>query len=122
SHPGGRAERPQKGRFREFYQCDIDAIGTTSILVEVELVAAVSDVLVRLGFNDVVVRLNHRELLTGLLKASGIPLAQQGDALVAIDKFDKLGRDGVHAELVARGIASEAASTCLRLFATDLTE
>jgi histidyl-tRNA synthetase len=56
------------------------------------------------------------------LKASGIPLAQQGDALVAIDKFDKIGRDGVHAELVARGIASEAANTCLRLFAADLTE
>ena len=120
--PVWRADRPQKGRFREFYQCDIDAIGTTSILVEVELLAAVSDVLVRLGFNDFVVRLNHRELLTGLLKASGIPLAQHGDALVAIDKFDKLGRDGVHAELVARGIESEAANTCLRLFAADLTE
>jgi histidyl-tRNA synthetase len=120
--PVWRADRPQKGRFREFYQCDIDAIGTTSILVEVELLAAVSDVLVRLGFNDFVVRLNHRELLTGLLKASGIPLAQQGDALVAIDKFDKIGRDGVHAELVARGIASEAANTSLRLFAADLTE
>src|SRR5262245_32499886 len=120
--PVWRADRPQKGRFREFYQCDIDAIGTTSILVEVELLSAVSDVLVRLGFNDFVVRLNHRELLTGLLKASGIPLAQQGEALVAIDKFDKIGRDGVHADLIARGIGSEVANTCLRLFAADLTE
>ena len=91
--PVWRADRPARGRFREFYQCDIDAIGTTSILVEVELLAAVSEVLERLGFDDFVIRLNHRELLTGLLEA--LPAFRSrlhGDALVAIDKLDKIGR------------------------------
>src|SRR5947208_7595945 len=66
--PVWRAERPAKGRFREFYQCDVDAIGTTSLLVEVEVLAAVSEVLDRLGFRDFTIRLNHRELLAALLR------------------------------------------------------
>src|SRR4051812_44556800 len=114
--PVWRADRPAKGRFREFYQCDIDAIGTTSTLVEVELLAAVSEVLERLGFQDFQLRLNHRELLTGLLTAAGVLAAQQGDALVAIDKLDKIGRDGVLAELAARGVTPEAAAASLDLF------
>jgi histidyl-tRNA synthetase len=119
--PVWRADRPQKGRFREFFQCDIDAIGTTSVLVEVELLAAVNDVLSRLGFDDFVIRLNHRELLTALLKASGIQPTLQAEALVAIDKLDKIGRDGVQLELVNRGVASSAATACLDLFAADPT-
>jgi histidyl-tRNA synthetase len=119
--PVWRADRPQKGRFREFFQCDIDAIGTTSVLVEVELLAAVNDVLSRLGFDDFMIRLNHRELLTALLKASGIPPTLQAEALVAIDKLDKIGRDGVQLELVSRGVASNAATACLDLFAADST-
>jgi histidyl-tRNA synthetase len=114
--PVWRADRPARGRFREFYQCDIDAIGTTSTLVEVELLAAVSEVLERLGFEDFQVRLNHRELLAGLLTAAGVLPAQHGDALVAIDKLDKIGRDGVLAELAARGVAAGAASASLDLF------
>jgi histidyl-tRNA synthetase len=114
--PVWRADRPAKGRFREFYQCDIDAIGTTSTLVEVELLAAVSEVLERLGFHDFQIRLNHRELLTGLLTAAGVATAQHGDALVAIDKLDKIGRDGVLAELAGRGIAAESAAASLDLF------
>src|SRR5437016_1424382 len=62
--PVWRADRPGRGRFREFYQCDIDAVGSTSLVVEAELVAAVSEVLVRLGFEDFIVRLNHRRALT----------------------------------------------------------
>jgi histidyl-tRNA synthetase len=117
--PVWRADRPARGRFREFFQCDIDAIGTTSNLVEVELLAAVSDVLERLGFVDFTIRLNHRELLTGLLKTSGVPAALQGDALVAIDKLDKIGAAGVHAELVARGVDPGAAGMCLELFKAE---
>src|SRR5207253_2875692 len=108
--PVWRADRPAKGRFREFYQCDIDVIGTTSLLVEVELLAAVSEVLERLGFDDFQVRLNHRELLAGLLTAAGVIPAQHGDALVAIDKLDKIGRNGVQAELVSRGVTAGAAA------------
>ena len=93
--PVWRADRPAKARFREFYQCDIDTVGTTSPMVEVEQLAAVSDVLERLGFQDFEIRLNHRELLSGLLKIAGVPLPLHGDALVAVDKLDKIGRDSI---------------------------
>src|SRR5258705_6727454 len=66
--PVWRADRPARGRFREFFQCDIDALGTTSVLVEVEILSAVSDVLLRLGFADFAIRLNHRTFLGALLK------------------------------------------------------
>jgi len=108
--PVWRADRPQKGRFREFYQCDVDVIGSKSLVVEAELCAAVSDVLERLGFGDFEIHLNHRQLLTALLSGAGVPPDQHGTALVAIDKLDKIGRDGVLAELQARGIDHEAAS------------
>src|SRR5215208_8436679 len=101
--PVWRADRPQKGRFREFYQCDVDAIGSTSPVIEVELCSAVSDVLSRLGFNDFVIRLNHRQVLAGLLVAAGVEPALHGTALVALDKLDKLGAGGVQSELVSRG-------------------
>jgi histidyl-tRNA synthetase len=117
--PVWRADRPAKGRFREFYQCDLDTVGTTSVLVEVEQIAAVSEILTRLGFDDFVVRLNHRQVLTGLLEAAGIPKAQHGEALVAIDKLDKIGREGVIRELEERGIAPDAAAKCVDSFAVE---
>src|SRR6202521_2880280 len=83
--PVWRADRPAKGRFREFYQCDIDAIGSTSPLVEGVQLAAVSEVLIELGFENFVIRLNHRKVLTALLEASGITVAQHNDALGALD-------------------------------------
>ena len=69
--PVWRADRPARGRFREFYQCDVDALGSTSPVVEAELCAAVAEALERLGFNDFVIRLNHRQLLTSMLTALG---------------------------------------------------
>src|SRR6187455_2953839 len=83
--PVWRADRPARGRFREFYQCDVDAIGSTSAVVEAEMIAAVSEVLQTLGFKDFVVQLNHRQLLTAMLNAAGIEAARHGDALVSID-------------------------------------
>ena len=114
--PVWRADRPAKGRFREFYQCDIDAIGSTSPLVEAELLAAVSDVMTELGFADVTMRLNHRTLLASLFAAAGVPDALQGEAVVAIDKLDKIGREGVQRELVARGVSPTAADRSLDVF------
>ena len=114
--PVWRADRPARGRFREFYQCDVDTIGSRSPVVEAEQIAAVSEVLHALGFTDFVVQVNHRRLLTAMLDAAGIPAAQQTDALVAIDKLDKVGRSGVAGELAARGIDAAAAETCLRAF------
>jgi histidyl-tRNA synthetase len=114
--PVWRADRPARGRFREFYQCDVDAIGSSSMLVEAELCAAVSDVLRELGFVDFVLRLNHRLLLRGMLDTSGVPEAQHEQALVAIDKFDKIGREGVAKELASRGIGPAATDRLLDLF------
>jgi len=107
--PVWRADRPARGRFREFYQCDVDALGSTSPVVDAEVCAAVSDALTGLGFADFTIRINHRQLLTSVLKHAGIPDELHGTALVAVDKLDKIGREGVASEMAARGI--EAAST-----------
>ncbi len=120
--PVWRADRPAKGRFREFYQCDIDAMGSTSPVVEAELMGAISEVLSRLGFNDFVIRLNHRQALSALLETAGVPEALQPDALTAIDKLDKIGADGVGAELLARGVSPAATKDCLDFFTGITTE
>src|SRR5262249_44759736 len=103
--PVWRADRPARGRFREFYQCDIDTVGTTSVLVEVEQIAAVCEVLQRLGFSDFSLRLNDRRVLAAFLEHFGIPVVQHGTVLVAVDKLDKVGIDGVRDELLSRGVA-----------------
>src|SRR6476646_3353749 len=108
--PVWRADRPAKGRFREFIQCDVDAIGSTSPMVEAEQLAAVTEVLTTLGFRDFTIQLNHRVLLTAMLEAANVPAGLHGEALVAIDKLDKIGRDGVRKELVGRGVTDESAS------------
>jgi histidyl-tRNA synthetase len=120
--PVWRADRPAKGRFREFFQCDIDSLGSTSPIVEAEQLSAVAEVLTRLGFDDFVIRLNHRQALTALLECAGVPDTLHGDALVAIDKLDKIGVEGVRAELQARGIDSGAALACLNFFAGTSSE
>ena len=94
----------------------MDAIGSTSPVVEAEMIAAVSEVLQTVGFKDFVVQLNHRELLTAMLDAAGVPAARHGDALIAIDKLDKIGHEKVAEDLVARGIDRGAADICLRAF------
>jgi histidyl-tRNA synthetase len=105
--PVWRADRPARGRFREFYQCDVDVLGSKSMVVEAEICAAVTDVLSQLKFNDFSLRLNHRSLLTSVLNAVGIPESKHTDALVAIDKLDKRGEEGVRLELQGRGIEAE---------------
>ena len=113
--PVWRADRPQKGRFREFYQCDVDATGSTAMTVEVELLAAGAEVLTRLGFADFAVRLNHRLLLTAVLDTAGVPPALHGSALISLDKTDKIGRDEVAADMVARGVPAGAAGTLVEM-------
>jgi histidyl-tRNA synthetase len=114
--PVWRADRPARGRFREFYQCDVDAIGSTSPVVEAEMIAAVSEVLQSLGFEDFVVQLNHRQLLAAMLDAAGVAPERHAEALIAIDKLDKIGRDGVSTDLSGRGIAHAAAERALDAF------
>src|SRR5205085_7977841 len=114
--PVWRADRPARGRFREFYQCDVDCIGTRSPVVEAELCAAASDALTSLGFTNFTIRLNHRQVLAGVLEAAGIAADKHGEALVAIDKLDKIGREGVAREFEARGIVAESGDALLGFF------
>ena len=111
--PVWRADRPAKGRFREFYQCDVDAIGSKSMTVEAELISAVSEVLDRLGFDDFVIRINHRDILYAILDAFDFEKEQHQDALVALDKLDKVGIEGVSRELDSRGIDEGSKSRLL---------
>ena len=114
--PVWRADRPARGRFREFYQCDVDAIGSTSPVIEAEMLGAVGEVLHKLGFRDFAIQLNHREVLTALLNGAGIDPALHSTALVAIDKLDKVGRDGVSDDMQSRGVSRESASRVLDAF------
>ncbi|HEY8205053.1 MAG TPA: histidine--tRNA ligase [Pyrinomonadaceae bacterium] len=114
--PVWRADRPARGRFREFYQCDVDVLGSRSMVVEAELIAAASDALVELGFNDFTIRLNHRQVLTGILDQAGIAREKHDDALIALDKMDKAGPEGVARDLQERGIVDESAVKLMRFF------
>lgn len=115
--PVWRADRPARGRFREFFQCDVDAIGSGSMVVEGELISAVSEILKKLGFDDFTIRLNDRRVLTDILDTAGVPEKLHTEALVAIDKLDKIGAEGVAAELSSRGISDEAATMLMQIFA-----
>ena len=115
--PVWRADRPARGRFREFYQCDLDAMGSISPVVEAEVLSAVCAILTTLGFADFTVRLNHRRVLTALLEAAGVSENLHADALVALDKLDKIGVDGVAREFAARGVAEAAGARALEIFA-----
>lgn len=106
--PVWRADRPQKGRYREFFQCDVDVVGSDSLLNELELVLIVDKVFERLGV-DVVIKINNRKLLTGLAEISGHP-DKIVDITVAIDKIDKIGLDAVKEELRERGLDDKAIS------------
>src|SRR5213083_806742 len=91
--PVWRADRPARGRFREFYQCDVDVLGSTSPVVEAELCAAAAEALESLGFVDFTIRINHRELLRSILNKAGFAEAQHGATLIVLDKLDKIGVD-----------------------------
>ncbi len=104
--PVWRADRPQKGRYREFYQCDADIVGSDSLLNEVELMQIMDMVFTRLGIR-VAIKINNRKILAGIAEVVG-EAEKMTDITVAIDKLDKIGLDGVKAELAADGISPEA--------------
>ncbi len=118
--PVWRADRPARGRFREFYQCDVDILGSRSMLVEAEICGAASEVLAKLGFNDFAIRINHRYALTGVLQAAGVSPDKHDAALIALDKLDKIGRSGVEKEFAERSIETAAGASLLDFF-TELT-
>ena len=102
--PVWRADRPGKGRFREFYQCDVDIIGSQSLLADAEVILALTKSLSCLNLSGYVVRLNSRKVLAGLLEVYGIPENLRQDTLTALDKLDKVGVAGVVQELKGRGL------------------
>ena len=104
--PVWRADRPQKGRYREFYQCDADVVGSDSLLNEAELVQIVDEVFARFGVN-VTLKVNNRKILSGIAEIVG-ELDRLTDITVAIDKLDKIGLDNVNAELREKGVSAEA--------------
>ncbi len=104
--PVWRADRPQKGRYREFYQCDVDVIGSNSLLNEAELVQIIDDVFKRLQINTLV-KINNRKILAGIAETIG-EADRIIDITVAIDKLDKIGLEKVNAEMIAKGISATA--------------
>jgi histidyl-tRNA synthetase len=120
--PVWRAERPQKGRYRQFVQCDIDIIGDESVIAEVELLNASLNALGAIGITDAKVRVNHRQLLMASIKALGVSDADQSKAMITIDKLDKVGISGVEEEMKERfgDKVSKATAEWLGSLASDL--
>jgi histidyl-tRNA synthetase len=113
--PVWRADRPAAGRFREFYQCDVDVVGSRELVCDVEVASAVCEVLDRLGFDDYRVRLNHRGLLRGMIETAGIALEHEVTAITELDKLGKVSPDEVRAALVERGVSADAAARLLEI-------
>lgn len=113
--PVWRADRPQpaQGRFREFIQCDVDTVGTASIAADAENVAVVAAGIRALGLERFEVRINHRRLLRGMVEAAGLARSDEANVLRAVDKLDKIGREGVEKELCELGIAGDAQARLL---------
>ncbi len=111
--PVYRADRPGHGRFREFYQCDIDMIGALAPLPEIALLHAVSDVFAELKFDALCIHINDRRILRAMIEVCGIQIEQETTAITAIDKLDKIGNDGVMKELIEREISEESARRLL---------
>ncbi|CAA9548231.1 MAG: Histidyl-tRNA synthetase [uncultured Thermomicrobiales bacterium] len=113
--PVWRAERAQRGRFREFWQCDADIAGSASMLADAEVVAVMAEALAAVGLPRCTIRINHRQLLAALARAAGVDAAGAGTVFRAIDKLDKIGPDGVARELEDSGITAGATGRILAM-------
>lgn len=111
-----RADRPQKGRYRQFMQCDIDILGEPTNLAEIELILATTTTLGKLGFKNFQIRINERRILKAMAAYSGFPEESYDNVFIILDKMDKIGLDGVAAELKESGFASESIEKYLALF------
>ncbi len=113
--PVFRGERPQRGRYREFWQVDADIVGIAGISADAEIITLVARIMQRLGFPQFVIKINHRQLLSAIGAFAGVASHQLPGLYRSVDKFDKIGADGVRAELTERGISAEAARRMLEL-------
>ena len=111
-----RADRPQRGRYRQFMQCDIDILGEPTILAEIELITATTTFLGKIGFDKFTIRLNNRKMLKAMAAYSGFEEKDYDSVFITLDKMDKIGLDGVNEELVEQGYAKESVDKYLDLF------
>lgn len=111
-----RADRPQRGRYRQFVQCDIDILGEPGNLAEIELILATSTMLGKLGFTNFTVNINDRNILKAMAKFSGFKEEDYDEVFIVLDKMDKIGKEGVEAELVEMGYSKENVETYLNMF------
>ena len=111
-----RADRPQRGRYRQFMQCDIDILGEPTILAEIELITATTTLLGKIGFEKFTIRLNNRKMLKAMAAYSGFEEKDYDSVFITLDKMDKIGLDGVEAELVEQGYPKENVDKYLGLF------
>ncbi len=117
-----RAERPQKGRFREFYQCDIDIFGDGTNLAETELILAMTTLLQKIGFKGYEIRINDRRILKAMASFSGLPETEYDEVFIALDKMDKIGLEGVTKELLALGMTESDTAAVLGFFEASGTK
>lgn len=113
-----RADRPQRGRFRQFMQCDIDILGEPSILAEIELILATTTLLGKLDFQNFTIRINNRRMLKAMAAYCGFSEGEYDNVFIILDKMDKIGMEGVQEELLAAGYGREAVDRCMELFQT----
>ena len=111
-----RADRPQRGRFRQFMQCDIDILGEPTILAEIELILAITTLLGKLDFSQFTIRINDRRILKAMASFSGFDQKDFDTVFIILDKMDKIGLEGVEEELLKEGFAQEAVSRYLTMF------
>ena len=114
-----RADRPQKGRYREFMQCDLDIFGEKTNLAEIELITAVTTFLKKLNFQNFQIKINDRRILTTMVKWAELPIEKTDEILISLDKLDKIGFDGVFEELVRNGFEEEKVRKYLQFFKKD---
>ncbi len=113
-----RADRPQRGRYRQFMQCDIDIFGEPTALAEIELIQATSALIGKLGFKKFTIRINDRRILKAMAGSCGFPEESYEKVFIILDKMDKIGEEGVKEELIAAGFATESVDKYLSLFAS----
>lgn len=121
--PVWRADRPQpaQGRFREFYQCDVDTVGTSSLIADAENVAVVHEGILALGLDQFRIKINNRKLLRGMVAYAGLPQERDADVLRIVDKLDKIGLDEVRNELVKEGVPTAAVEKLVELMTIEGT-
>ena len=111
-----RADRPQKGRYREFMQCDLDIFGEKTNLAEIELITAITTFLKNLNFQNFQIKINDRRILTSMVAFAGLPIEKADEILISLDKLDKIGVEGVEEELLKDGFEEEKVHKYLKLF------